>query len=81
MTPDEARRLIFEKLGNIAPEWDPAEIDPKDDIREAMDIDSMDLFNLVIALLKRSDIDIPEEDYGKLISIDGAIGYLVAKSG
>ena len=80
MTPDEVRQLFFEELGNIAPEWDPAEIDPQEDIREAMDIDSMDLLNLVIALHKRLGIDIPEADYGKLITIDGAVAYLSAKS-
>lgn len=81
MTPDEARQVFFEELGNIAPEWDPAEIDPGEDIREAMDIDSMDILNLVIALHKRSGIDIPEADYTKLITIDGAVAYLSAKSG
>lgn len=81
MTPDDARRLLFEELGNIAPEWDPATIDPKADIREALDIDSMDVLNLVIALHKRSGINIPEADYGKLVTIDGAVAYLVARSG
>jgi acyl carrier protein len=79
MTPDEARQVFFEELGNIAPEWDPAEIDPQEDIREAMDIDSMDVLNLVIALHKRLGFDIPESDYGKLTTIDGAIAYLSAK--
>ncbi len=79
MTPDEARQVFFEELGNIAPEWDPAEIDPKEDIREAMDIDSMDVLNLVIALHKRLGFDIPEADYTKLLTIDGAVAYLVAK--
>lgn len=80
MTPDEARRLLFEELGNIAPEWDPAEVDPGADIRDAMDIDSMDILNLVIALHKRSGIDIPEEDYGRLVTIDGAVAYLASRS-
>ncbi len=81
MTPDEARAVFFEELNNIAPEWDPAEIDPQEDIREAMDIDSMDVLNLVIALHKRTGIDIPESDYGKMTTIDGAVAYLSAKSG
>jgi acyl carrier protein len=81
MTPDEARQVFFEELGNIAPEWDPAEIDPREDIRDAMDIDSMDLLNLVIALHQRLGFDIPEADYVKLITIDGAVAYLAAKSG
>ena len=73
MTPEEVRRLLFEELGNIAPEWDAAEIDPKADIREAMDIDSMDVLNLVIALHKRTGIDIPETDYGEILTIDSAV--------
>ncbi|HMA14013.1 MAG: acyl carrier protein [Bacteroidota bacterium] len=81
MTPDEARRLLFEELGNIAPECNPAEVDPGADIRDAMDIDSMDILNLVIALHKRSGIDIPEEDYGRLVTIDGAVAYLASRSG
>jgi len=81
MTPDEARAVFFDELSNIAPEWDPAEIDPQEDIREAMDIDSMDVLNLVIALHKRLGIDIPESDYAKLTTIDGAIAYLAAKTG
>ena len=81
MTPDEARRIFFAELGNIAPEWDPAEIDPQEDIRDAMDIDSMDVLNLVIALHKRTGIDIPEADYTRLLTIDGAVAYLAAKSG
>ncbi|GAB4354207.1 MAG: hypothetical protein Kow00114_03820 [Kiloniellaceae bacterium] len=81
MTPDQARTVFFEELSNIAPEWDPAAVDPSEDIREAMDIDSMDILNLVIALHKRTGIDIPEADYGKLITIDGAVAYLSGKSG
>lgn len=81
MTPGDARKLFFEELGNIAPEWDPAKIEPQADIREAMDIDSMDILNLVIALHQRTGIDIPEADYGRLVTIDGAIAYLVSKSG
>ncbi|GAB4391466.1 MAG: hypothetical protein Tsb0032_03340 [Kiloniellaceae bacterium] len=81
MTPDEARAILLEELSNIAPEWDPAEIDPAEDIREAMDIDSMDVLNLVIALHKRTGVDIPESDYGKMITIEGAVAYLTAKSG
>lgn len=79
MNNEEARAIFFEELGNIAPEWDPADIDPAEDIRDAMDIDSMDLLNLVIAVHKRLGIDIPEPDYSHLTTIDGAVDYIVAK--
>jgi len=79
MNTDELRRLIVEELGNIAPETDPGTIDPKADIREVLDIDSMDFLNFVIALHERLHIDIPEADYRRLRTIDGAVDYLVKK--
>ena len=39
----------------------------------------MDLLNLVIAIHERLDIDIPEADYAQLITIDGAVDYIVQK--
>lgn len=79
MKNDELRRLIVEELGNIAPETDPGTIDPKADIREVLDIDSMDFLNFVIALHERLQIDIPEADYRFLRTIDGAVDYLMKK--
>ena len=79
MTEEEIRRIVIEELGNIAPETDPASIDPGEDVREALDIDSMDVLNFVIALHKRLRVDIPEIDYPKLLTISGAASYLAPK--
>ena len=76
MTHDELRRIVLEELCNIAPEIEPDEVDPGADLREELDIDSMDFLNLVVALHERLKVDIPEADYGKLASIDAAVGYL-----
>ena len=65
-----------EELGNIAPEMDLRTIDPAADLREALDIDSMDFLNFVIAVHHRLGVDIPELDYPKLVTLDGAVGYL-----
>lgn len=79
MSDDEIRRAFMEEIRNIAPEGDPAAVDPHADIRDALDLDSMDILNLVIALTKRLAIEIPEIDYPKLLTIDGATAYLAAK--
>ena len=79
MTEDDIRRAVIEELGNVAPETDPASIDPGADVREALDVDSMDFLNFVIALHERLRIDIPEIDYPKLLTIAGATKYLLAK--
>ncbi|HVM86453.1 MAG TPA: acyl carrier protein [Candidatus Binatia bacterium] len=81
MTKDEIRRTVIEELGNIAPETDAGTIDPEADIREALDIDSMDYLNFITALHKRLGIDVPEVDYPKLLTIAKATDYLARKLG
>ena len=80
MKPDDIRQLLFEELGNLAPEADLGTVPPDADLREALDLDSMDFLNLVMALHKRLAIDIPERDYAELRTIDDAIEYLAAKA-
>jgi len=81
VTRAEIRQAIIEGLGNIAPETDPGSVEPDADLREALDIDSMDFLNFVIALHQRLQVDIPEADYPKLSTIAGATAYLAAKLG
>jgi len=71
--------IVKQELNNIAPEVDLANIDPAADLREAVDIDSMDFLNLVTALHHRTGIDIPEIDYPKFVTLSGIIAYLGAK--
>jgi acyl carrier protein len=75
------RTVLQEELNNIAPEVDLTTVDPRADLREALDIDSMDFLNFVIAVHHRLSVDIPEIDYPKLVTIEGAIAYLETKSG
>jgi acyl carrier protein len=77
MTAEEIKRVLFEELRNIAPESDPAAVDPDADLREELDIDSMDFLNLIIALHRRLKVEIPEADYAKLATVNGAVGYLL----
>ena len=81
MTKDEIQAVLFEELGNIAPDIDASVADPGVDLREEFDIDSMDFLNLVTALHERLGIDIPELDYPKLASIDAATVYLEGRLG
>ena len=72
----DIRAVLLEELGNIAPEADLQSLDPKADLREALDIDSMDFLNLITAIHKRIGVNVPEIDYPKLITLEGAIRYL-----
>ena len=50
MTETDIRAVLQEELGNIAPEIDLQKVDPSADLREALDIDSMDFLNFIIAI-------------------------------
>lgn len=78
MSDGDVRAVILEELGNIAPEADLAALDPKADMREALDVDSMDILNLVTAIHKRLGVNIPELDYPKLVTLAGAVAYVAA---
>jgi acyl carrier protein len=76
MNEQDIRTVIVEELGNIAPEIDVGAIKPDADLRDALDIDSMDFLNFITALHQRSGVDIPERDYPQLSTLGGAIAYL-----
>ncbi len=81
MTRDEISATLAEALGRIAPEADPSRIDRNANLREELDIDSMDFLNLVTALAERLGIDIPERDYRRLATLAAAEDYLAEKLG
>ena len=80
MNVEQARALVVAELEKIAPEADFSMLDPNSDLREALDIDSLDFLRFVTALHKKSGINIPEADYRKLYTLAGVEGYLMDKS-
>jgi acyl carrier protein len=78
-TVTELKALIIELLGQIAPEADFEELEDDEDIRDALDIDSFDFLNFLIALNEQTGVEIPEADYGQLNSMEELIAYLHVK--
>ena len=76
MNQTEAKYLIIDVLAGIAPEADFAALPGKAQLRDELDLDSMDFLNFIAALHERAKIDIPEVDYPRLATLDGAVGYL-----
>ena len=80
MTDAEIKAAILDGLAQIAPESDPAELSPNENIRRALDIDSFDFLNFLIGLHEKLGVDIPEADYGKLNTLDEMVAYLAARN-
>lgn len=79
MTRDEIRRTVIEALTSVAPEIDSQRLRADTAFRQEFDLDSMDFLNFVIALHGKLGVDVPESDYVKLATLDGAIDYLAGR--
>jgi acyl carrier protein len=75
-TEQDLRAIVISVLTEVAPDVDPAAIDPDTELVEQLDIDSMDFLNIVVAINERTGIEIPERDYPKLSTLNDAVGYL-----
>jgi acyl carrier protein len=78
MNEQELREVVIRALTEVAPDVDPAAIDPDTDLNEQLDIDSMDFLNIVVAIHEQTGIEIPERDYPKLSTLNEAVAYLAA---
>lgn len=81
MTREDIRLILHQSLRSVAPESDPTTLDPEANLREELDLDSMDFLRMITALHAALKIDIPEADYRKLSTLRGAESYLAGKVG
>ncbi|MGY6744249.1 MAG: acyl carrier protein [Cecembia sp.] len=73
------KTTIFQLLKRIAPENDPSTLMPDENIREALNIDSFDALQFIVAISEKLNVDIPEEDYGKTATLKSLMAYLQQK--
>ncbi len=79
MSPAEIREEIIDILGDIAPDENLDDLVDETNFREQLELDSMDFLDIVMELRKRHRVQIPEEDYGNLASMQSTVSYLEPK--
>lgn len=77
MNNKELEELIIRVLMEVVPGIDASDLEPDDNLRDALDIDSFDHLNFLVGLHEKLGVDIPEKDYGKLNTVNEIIHYLV----
>jgi acyl carrier protein len=78
MTRDQLRARVAAILHRFLPDFDLGALKPDASLRHALTADSMDMLNLLVAIHDELGIDIPEEDYGKIDTLDDCLDYLAA---
>lgn len=76
---ERIRTEVLAIVRRLAPEIDPARIIPDKPLRTQIDLDSMDWLNVLATIHEKLGVNIPETDYGKVVTLDGIVAYLAAK--
>jgi len=79
MTPSDIRAVALATLQSIAPEVEADSLRGDRPLRNQVDLDSMDWLNFLLGLHEKLQVDIPEADYAKLVTLDDVVAYLQAK--
>jgi acyl carrier protein len=79
MNREDIRQTVLGALAVVAPEADLASLSARADLREALDVDSMDFLRLLQDLHAKLQVDVPERDYPRVRTLDGLVDYLSAR--
>lgn len=79
MTASNVRQIVIDIISDIAPDEDVTALDDKSSLREQLDLDSMDFLDIVMELRKRHKVEVPQEDYPKLATLESCVAYLSPK--
>jgi acyl carrier protein len=76
---EQIRTEVLAIIRQLAPEIDPTRIIPDKPLRTQIDLDSMDWLNVLATIHEKLGVNIPETDYGKVVTLDGIVAYLAEK--
>ena len=79
MTEEQVKQIVIDIINEIAPDEDTSNLKSEVNLRDQMDLDSMDFLDIVMELRKQYGIEVPEEDYPKLASLESCADYLTPK--
>ena len=79
MNETEIKARVIAIIKSIAPELEEGELRADRPLRDQIDLDSMDWLNVLVAVHEKLHVDIPEADYGKLVTLDNLVAYLRGK--
>jgi acyl carrier protein len=76
MTRDAIKELILEIIADIDEDADFTDLQVDQPLRDQLDLDSMDFLDIVMELRKRHKLQIPEEEYPQLATLNSCVNYL-----
>jgi acyl carrier protein len=74
----ELRRQVLACIASVAPEAELDTLEGDVDLRDELDLDSMDFLNVLIAIKEATGVEVPERDYPQVRTLDALVAYLEA---
>jgi acyl carrier protein len=75
----QATQAVEEVLGQVAPDADLAALAPDADLRDSLELDSLDFLSFIEGLSKRVGQRIEEDDYPKLATLASAAAFIAGR--
>jgi acyl carrier protein len=76
MTRNDIKDLILEIIADIDEDAEFNGLQADQPLRDQLDLDSMDFLDIIMELRKRHQLQIPEEDYPQLATLNSCVNYL-----
>lgn len=70
--------VVRAALHEVAPEADLDGLGGDDSLHEALGLDSIDFLNFAEAISERTGVEVPERDFPRLSTLNGAAGYVAS---
>lgn len=80
MNREAIRTVVLAALGEVAPEAELERLEPAAELREVLDLDSIDFLRFVQRLAEATGVEVPESEYAQLSTLDGVVAYLATRS-
>lgn len=79
MTREEITNTFAKLLEEAVPGASLDDVEPDENLREMLDIDSFDFLKLMEGVERELKVSVPESDYERLGTLDQTVDYLMEK--
>ncbi len=76
MKHEQVKKIILDIIAVVAPDADVSNVKSNVRLRDQLELDSMDFLDIVMELRKRYGVQVPEEEYQELATLQGCVDYL-----
>lgn len=80
MTKEQIRATIQEIVAQISPDEGLTNLKGGIPIREQVELNSRDSLDIITEVRKPYGVEVPEDDYMRLVTLDGSIAYLAPRT-